>query len=65
MKLIAISPNVLVNPEYICSIEQKEYRGVDVTYIYVWDKEYILGIPIEDFYKSLENAGEVKQYFAG
>lgn len=65
MNLIPISPNVLVNPECISCVEQKMSRGVEVTYVWVGDRSYFLEVPIEEFYKSLENYGEIKQYYAG
>lgn len=65
MRLIPISPNILVNPEAITCIEQREVRGIDVTYVWLGDKHYILGYPVEELYKNLEEQGELKQYFAG
>lgn len=64
MKLIPISPNVLVNPESISCVEQRDVQGTSVTYVWVGDRDYVLTYKIEDFYKNLDD-GEVKQSFAG
>lgn len=63
MKLIAIAPNLLVNPDFISSVEQKK----NFTYVVVGGKEYILKVPMKDFYQSMgiaeQSSGE--QHFAG
>jgi hypothetical protein len=67
MKLIPISDNVLVNPECITCVEQRMSRGVEVTYVWVGEKNYFLEVPLDQFYKSLglgENH-EYRQEFAG
>ena len=67
MNLIPISPNVLVNPENISCIEQKVSRGVEITYVWVGDRNYLLEIPLDEFYRSIgimeQSSGG--QYFAG
>lgn len=70
MKLIPISNNILINPERISSIEQKEVRGSKgtyVTYVCVNEKEYVLEIPLQEFMQKLEmaDAEPTVQYFAG
>lgn len=67
MNLIPISPNVLINPDSITCVEQREVRGIDVTYVWVGDKHYILGVPLDDFYRSLGIAEQSQsgQHFAG
>ena len=68
MNLIPISENVLINPDSITCIEQRVVKGIDVTYVWIGDKHYILSVPLDEFYKSLrlkEEGAEIKQYFAG
>jgi hypothetical protein len=65
MNLIPISPNILVNPECITCVEQKTSRGVELTYVWVGNRSYLLEIPLDEFYKNLNNATPPKQYFAG
>lgn len=68
MNLIPISSNVLVNPESITCVEQKEVKGIGVTFIWVGNKSYILEVSLEDFYKSLgigSEKFEYRQEFAG
>ncbi len=68
MKLIPISANVLVNPECISCIEQKNTRGVELTYVWVDGKSYILEFPLDKFYEDLgigEFSQSTVQQFAG
>lgn len=65
MKLIPISSNVLVNIESIDCVEQKVTKGSSLTYIWIGNKSYILEIPLEEFYKSLEESVPIVQNFAG
>ncbi len=60
MKLIPISANVLVNPEYIACVEQRMSRGVEYTYVWVEGKSYMLEVPLDQFYKDL-GIGEFNQ----
>lgn len=65
MKLITISPNVLVNINSIDCVEQKVSRGVEITYVWVGGRSYILETPLDEFYKSIENSTGMIQQFAG
>lgn len=68
MNLVPISENVLINPEAITCIEQRIVGGVDITYVWIGDRAYILNIPLNEFYKSLrlkEDESKVTQGFAG
>lgn len=67
MNLVAISPNVLVNPESIDCVEQRDVQGTQVTYVWIGDRDYVLVTPIEEFYKSLGLAEQSngQQHFAG
>lgn len=68
MKLIPISDNVLVNPECITCVEQKNTKGISITYVWVGNKSYILEYTLEEFYKGLgigEDNYETKQEFGG
>ena len=68
MNLIPISSNVLVNPECISCVEQRNIQGTIVTYVWVDNKEYILSVPLNEFYKNLglySEDGETKQEWAG
>lgn len=67
MKLVAINSNVLVNPDSIDSIEQKKVKSTVVTVVCVGQKEFILTISLEDFYKSLgfKEQSSGGQHFAG
>ncbi len=65
MNLIPISPNILVNPDNITCVEQKTSRGVELTYVWVGNRSYLLEIPLDDFYKSLNNTGRPEQFWAG
>jgi len=66
MNLIPLSPNILVNPDKISCIEQREIQGTYVTYIWIDDRDYVLTIPLKDFYNSLKMSdGEPGQFFAG
>lgn len=67
MKLIPISPNVLINPCNITCVEQKDVKGTAITYVWLGDKHYILTIPLDEFYKSIEDVdeGEINTFFAG
>lgn len=60
MKLIPISPNILINPDCISCIEQREIKGTDVTYVWIGDKHYVLAVPLDEFYASL-GLGEMSQ----
>ena len=67
MNLIPISPNVLINPECISCVEQRDIQGTSVTYVWIGDRDYVLVMPLDEFYKSLgigeqSNGG---QHFAG
>ena len=67
MKLIPLSPNILINPDCICYIEQRQVGKATVTFVCIGEKEYVLQVPLNDFYNSLgineqSNGG---QYFAG
>lgn len=67
MKLVAINANVLVNPDSIDYVEQKKVKTAIVTIVCVAQKEFILAVPLVDFYKNLgfkeQSSGD--QYFAG
>ncbi len=65
MNLIPISPNVLVNPEYISCVEQRDIGGTTVTYVWIDDRDYVLTYNLEDFYKNLDLGGPTVQQFAG
>lgn len=69
MNLIYIgSPNLLINPEQIEYIEQRTIGVTSVTYVCVGNREFILGIPLDEFYKVLrlkEDENKVTQGFAG
>lgn len=67
MNLIPISDNVLINPESISCIEQRTSRGIEVTYVWIGDKNYVLEIPLVDFYKSLGivEQNQHNQFWAG
>lgn len=67
MKLIPISPNVLINPKDISCIEQKLVKGIEITYVWLGNRSYILEIPLNEFYKNLQimEDNEPKQFFAG
>lgn len=67
MNLIPISANVLVNPESITCVEQKVSRGVEITYVWVGDRSYLLEVGLDEFYKSigLDGSGATVQQFAG
>lgn len=67
MNLIAISPNILVNPDWISSVLQEKVKGVMVTCVYVGDKRYILQVPLKEFYKNIgfSSMSSDKQHFAG
>lgn len=67
MNLIPISSNVLVNPDSITCVEQKVSRGIEITYIWVGDRSYLLEVPLDEFYKSLNLSGSDvhQQFFAG
>ena len=67
MNLIPISPNVLINPEHISCVEQDVIGQTAITYVYVGDKKFILGMKLKDFYDSLGIASQSsgKQHFAG
>lgn len=65
MRLITISDNVVANAESIDCIEQKISRGTSLTYVWIGNRSYVLEVPLEEFYKSLENSGEIKQIFGG
>jgi hypothetical protein len=67
VNLIAISSNVLANPDFISCIEQKEIRGTTVTLVWIGDRNYTLGVPLDSFYKNL-GMGDISssgQHFAG
>lgn len=65
MKLIPISPNVLVNPDNITCIEQRVSKGIELTYVWVGDKSYLLEIPLDALYKSLDITDQPQQFWAG
>lgn len=65
MRLIPISSNVLVNINSIDCVEQKVSRGVEITYVWVGGRSYILETPLDEFYKSIENSSPMIQQFAG
>ena len=49
MILVRISKNILVNPNCISSVEQKEVRGKQVIIVWVNDCSYTLDVPLKDF----------------
>lgn len=67
MNLVAISPNILINPSAITCIEQRLVGNNMVTFVYLGEKEFALTYPIEDFYKNLGIADQSSggQYFGG
>ena len=71
MKLISVSANVFINPEYVSCIEQRNIEGTSVTYVWLGEKSYVLTVPFENFYKEFidynndDSGGEIKQYWAG
>lgn len=67
MNLIPISPNVLINAEDICYIEQKKSKNGPVIKIGVGGKEFEVEIPLQQLYDSI-GMGEQSsggQHFAG
>jgi len=66
MNLIPISSNVLVNPEHICSVEQKIIGETTITVVRVYEKDYVLTFPLKDFLEKVEKLDQSKgQHFAG
>lgn len=67
MNLIQISPNVLVNPNEICYVEQRKTKNGSSIKVGVSGKEFDLEIPLQDFYNSLGIAEQSQggQSFAG
>lgn len=67
MTLIDIGENILINPEYISSIEKNKVRGNDVIIIWVNGRSYTLQSSFEKFLSklNLSVANDKKQYFAG
>lgn len=67
MKLIPIQQNVLINPEKISSVEQKDIKGKIVTTVVVDGRQYVLEVALKDFLFTLEQAGveSNEQYWAG
>lgn len=68
MNLVPISSNVLVNPEYITCVEQRLSKGVEVTYVWIGEKNYFLEVPLDSFYESIgidKVNYTTKQEFAG
>lgn len=61
------NPNVLINADQITCIEQRIIGITSVTYIWVGEKEYVLGITLEELWKKL-GIGDMNsggQHFAG
>lgn len=67
MNLVKISKNVLVNPKYISSVEQKDVRGKQTIIIWVDGRSYTLEVSLKEFMNELDNLQitDNKQYFAG
>ncbi len=57
-------PNVFINPENIDYVELRRVGVTEVVYVCVGGKEFILGIPLNDFLRVID-AVDVKQFFAG
>lgn len=67
MKLIVISENVLINPQKITSVEQKNIKGKIDTLVIVEGRQYVLEVELGEFIKQLMEAGvePPSQYWAG
>lgn len=66
MNLIDIGyKNTLINPERIDYIEQRKVGITEVTYICICGKEFMLGIPLEEFWAKIAEKEETKQEFGG
>lgn len=67
MKLIPISKSVLINPEKITCVEQKNIKGKVDTLVVVEGRQYVLEVDIRVFLQQLMEAGveTSEQYWAG
>lgn len=69
MNLISIGePNILINPDQIQYVEQRNVGITSVTYVCIGGREFILGIPLDEFYRSLrlkEDENRIVERFAG
>lgn len=65
MRLIPISANVMVNPDCISCIEQRNMGGVSGMYVWIEDRDYVLTIPFDEFMKSIRETEPMIQQFAG
>ena len=68
MNLIPINDNVIANPDHIECVEQRTSRGVELTYVWISGRSYVLEVPLEEFYKSVgygENNQRTIQQWAG
>ncbi len=63
MRLVQVSANVHVNPEFISCVEQRNYEGVAGIYVCVGEKDYLLTVPFEDFYRNIQDTDEGPQQF--
>lgn len=68
MNLIQISPNIILNADYITCIEQSKERGKEVIYVWCDGRKYEYdnenNAPIGYFYELLKNTGKKDQYFS-
>ena len=68
MNLIQISPNVILNVDYISCIEQKKERGSEVIYVWCEGRRYEYdnenNAPIAYFLSLLRDTGKREQHFA-
>ena len=65
MNLISISPNILINADEICYVEQKKTKRGTVLIVRVSDKEFEVNVPLKDFMNSIVLKGQGSQYWAG
>lgn len=65
MKLISIGDkNILINPQQITCVEQRSVGITTVIYVWVGDKQFVLGMSLDEFFKILDDV-DTKQFFGG
>lgn len=67
MNLIPISPNLLINPDDICYVEQRKTKSGTTIKVGIADKEFEVDVPLDEFWKSIGMKAQSSsgQHFAG
>lgn len=67
MKLVSISPTILINPDFISAIEEKKGADGSVYTLWVEGRSYIIEYPFEKFWEELlkSDMEQGGQHFGG